>query len=150
MKILLDTNILGRLANLSDVSHDLVEDVVSKLHRAGETLYITPQNLIEFRGFATRPLSLNGLGRTTIEVDALIADYEASFPLLPDTPDIFPAWKAIVQSLGVIGKQVHDARLMAVCQVYQVTHLLTFNVVHFARFAAATNPQVAILDPRTV
>ena len=38
-------------------------------------------------------------------------------------------------ALGVVGKQVHDARLVAVCHVYGVSHLLTFNVTHFARLA---------------
>jgi hypothetical protein len=41
----------------------------------------------------------------------------------------------VVGALGVVGKQVHDARLLAVCQVHGVTHLLTFNVSHFARLA---------------
>ena len=44
----------------------------------------------------------------------------------------YPAWKALVNALGVIGKQVHDARLVAVCHVHAVTHLLTFNVAHGA------------------
>jgi len=44
--------------------------------------------------------------------------------LVAETPDIDPAWKALVGALGVIGKQVHDARLVAVCHVHGVTHLL--------------------------
>jgi len=31
------------------------------------------------------------------------------FRLLPDTPDIYRAWKTLVGALGVIGKRVHDA-----------------------------------------
>ena len=55
--------------------------------------------------------------------------------MLPETPDIYPAWKALVGALGVIGKRVHDARLVAVCHVHAVTHLLTFNVGHFMGMA---------------
>ncbi len=44
---------------------------------------------------------------------------------------ICPAWKA----LGVIGTQVHDGRLVGVCQGHRVIHLLTFNVAHFVRMA---------------
>lgn len=149
MSVLLDTNILGRLANLTDPDHVVAENVVKELHREGEVLYITPQNLIEFRSFATRPLSSNGLGMSASKVEAVTADFESEYPLLPDTPDVFPAWKAIVLSLGVNGKQVHDARLIAVCQVHQVSHLLTFNVAHFTRLAAAA-PPLAVLDPRTI
>lgn len=49
----------------------------------------------------------------------------------------------------MVGKQVHDARLVAVCHVHRVTHLLTFNIGHFARLAAAP-PGVVVLDPRAV
>jgi hypothetical protein len=51
--------------------------------------------------------------------------------------------------VGVIGKQVHDARLVAVCHVHKMTHLLTFNTAHFAALAAF-GPGVAIVDPATV
>lgn len=56
--------------------------------------------------------------------------------MLPEAPDVFPAWKPLVGTLGVVGKQVHDARLVAVCHVHAVTHLLTFDVGHFLRMAS--------------
>jgi predicted ATPase len=48
----------------------------------------------------------------------------------------------------VVGKQVHDARLVAICHVHAVTHLLTFNVGHFVRMGFG--PGVVIVDPATV
>lgn len=110
---------------------------------------MTAQNLIELRNFATRPPSANGLGLASTVAEALAANFEASLPLLDETPRIYPAWKAIVTALGVIGKQVHDAWLMAICHVHQVTHLLTFNVGHFTRLAG-TSPGVTVVDPATV
>ncbi|MBX9625037.1 MAG: hypothetical protein K2X82_14615 [Gemmataceae bacterium] len=100
---------------------------------------------------ATRPKGppANGLGLSPAEAEALAAGFEADFPLLPDTPDIHPAWKAFVAAAGVIGKQVHDARLVAVCHVHGVTHLLTFNVQHFARLAAF-GPGIAVVHPSSV
>jgi len=71
------------------------------------------------------------------------------FPLLAETPDIYPAWKTLVGALGVIGKQVHDARLVAVCDVHGVTHLLTFNVAHFVRMARF-GPGLVVVDPASV
>src|SRR5205823_14644952 len=122
---------------------------VAELHRRGEVLHVTPQNLVEFRNFATRPVSANGLGLAASAAEDLGANFEAAFPLLGETPDIYPAWKAIVGALGVVGKQVHDARLLAVCHVHAVTHLLTFNVAHFARLAMV-GPGVVVVDPVTV
>ncbi len=149
MAFLLDTNVLGRLANSADVAHPVAKAAVAELHRRGEILHVTPQNLIEFRNFATRPVSANGLGLTASAAESLGATFEAAFPLLAETPDIYPAWKAIVAALGVVGKQVHDARLVAVCHVHGVTHLLTFNVADFVRLAGY-GPGVVVVDPATV
>jgi hypothetical protein len=122
---------------------------VLELHRRGEALHIAPQNLIEFRSVATRPIGSNGLGLTPSEAEAKAAGFETTFPLLPETPDIFPRWKAMVESLAIIGKQVHDARLVAVCHVHGVSCLLTFNVPHFARLASF-GAGLAVVDPISV
>jgi predicted nucleic acid-binding protein len=112
-------------------------------------LHVTPQVLIEFRNAATRPIAMNGLGFSTAEAETNVATFEARFPLLPETPDIYPAWKALVGGLGVIGKQVHDARLVAICHVHKVTYLLTFNTSHFLRMATF-GPGVTVVDPGSV
>src|SRR2546421_222831 len=74
-----------------------------------------------------------------------------AWPTLPvaETPDIYRAWKAGVAEIEVIGKHVHYARLVAVCQVHAVTHVLTFNVSHFARLAGF-GPGVVVVDPASV
>ncbi len=149
MAILIDTSVLGRLANRADVAHATAKNAIAELHRRGETLCLTPQNLVEFRNFATRPAKANGLGLTASAADGLGATFEAAFSLLAETPDIYPAWKAIVLALGVIGKQVHDARLVAVCHTHGVSQLLTFNVAHFVRLAGF-GPGVVVVDPASV
>jgi predicted nucleic acid-binding protein len=149
MAFLVDTSILIRLANRADPRYPVADRAVLELHHRGEQLRLTPQNLIEFRNAATRPLAVNGLGLSIAEAEAKASLYETDFPLLPETPDIYPAWKALVGALGVIGKQVHDARLVAVCHVHGVTHLLTFNVGHFARMAGF-GPGVVMVDPASV
>lgn len=149
MAVLLDTSVLGRLANVADAEHGTAARAVLELHRRGEVLHITPQVLVEFRNVATRPTAVNGLGLPVADVETLAATYESRFQMLPETPDIFPAWKALVAAVGAVGKQVHDARLVAVCHVYGVSHVLTFNVGHFARLGAAP-PGVAVIDPASI
>lgn len=149
MLYLLDTSILGRLANNHDVQYSVAIQAVSTLHRRGETMHITPQVLIEFRNVATRPVAVNGLGLTLRDTESLVEAFEARFPLLPETPDIFPHWKALVTTHGVIGKQVHDARLVAVCLTHHITHILTFNVSHFVRWAKFGSG-MEVVDPATV
>ncbi len=135
MTYLLDTSILVRLANTSDRFYESTIQAILTLHRRQEILQITPQTLIEFRSVATRPIAVNGLGLSSKDVSSQSAQFEAIFPLLIDQDAIFTIWKNLVETLEVTGKQVHDARLVAVCLAHQVSHLLTFNTQHFERLA---------------
>jgi predicted nucleic acid-binding protein len=146
---LIDTSVLVPLANKSDARFAVAAWAVLELHRRGEILHITPQVLVEFRNVATRPAAVNGLGLSSVGAEAHAVTFETKFALLAETSDIYPAWKALVSALSVIGKQVHDARLVAVCHVHGVTHLLTFNVAHFVRMAAF-GPGVVVVDPTSV
>lgn len=149
MGILLDTSVLIRLANRNDSQYTVAASAILALHKRNEVLHVAPQNLIEFRNVATRPVTLNGLGLSLPEAEAQAADFEKAFPLLEETPAIFPCWKSIVQSLGIFGKQVHDARLVAICHAHQVGQLLTFNVVHFQRMASLA-PSLIVISPGAV
>jgi predicted nucleic acid-binding protein len=123
---------------------------LARLRVRGELVRSTPQNYTEFRAVATRPTGpANGLGLSPAEAEAKAAGFELAFPLLPDTPDIHPAWKALVAATGVIGKQVHDARLVAVCHVHGITHLLTFNTQDFARLTTF-GPGLTVVHPANV
>ena len=119
------------------------------MHRRGELLHITPQNLVEFRNFATRPVGANGLGLSASAASAIAASFEASIPLLEVSPAVYPAWRDLVDALDVVGKQVHDARLVAVCHVHGVAQVLTFDVTHFARLATAP-PGLTVIDAASV
>ena len=149
MAFLVDTSILVRLANTTDAQHPIAARAVLELHRRNELLHLTPQVLIEFRNVATRAKALNGAGLAIVDAEAHATTFETTFPLLPETPDIFAKWKALVGALGVIGKQVHDARLVAVCHANSITHLLTFNVTHFLRMATFS-PGIVVVDPASV
>lgn len=149
MSYLIETPLLLRLSNPNDPQYPVADTAISRLQVHGEALHIAPQNLIEFRNSATRPSEVNGLGLSITDAEFQAAGFELAFSLLPETPDIFPAWKTLVQAAVVMGKQVHDARLVAICHVYGISHILTFNVRHFARLAAF-EPGVIVIDPNDV
>ena len=69
MAFLVDTSILIRLANRADPRYPVADRAVLELHRRGEQLRLTPQNLIEFRNAATRPMAVNGLGLSIAEAE---------------------------------------------------------------------------------
>ncbi len=87
--VLSDSNILLRSADPQHAQHQEAEEAVKELERRGDTLCIVPQNLVEFRAVATRPLSVNGLGMSQAAVKAEIAGIRQFYVLLEETPAIF-------------------------------------------------------------
>lgn len=98
-------------------------------------LCLVPQALYEFWVVCTRPVAVNGLGKSAADSANELSNLKSFFTLLPDSPAIFPEWERLVTSLAVIGKGAHDARIVAAMIVNGVTHLLTFNDADFTRYA---------------
>ena len=138
MAYLLDTNVAWRRIQETDPRHANVKSAIDALVSAGEQVYVTAQNLVEFRAVATRPQRANGLGLTPETASMKAREIESLFDLLPDTPAIHPQWRILVDQYAVCGKQVHDTRLVAVMLVHGVTHLLTLNGTDFRRFSCIT------------
>jgi predicted nucleic acid-binding protein len=149
LAILLDSSVLMRFVNATDPQHAIALRAIRALHQGGSVLHVAPQILIEFRNAATRPASANGIGLAPNAADKQIEAFERVFPLLLEPPDVYPAWKRLVAASAVIGKQVHDARIVAVCQIHHFGQILTFNVRRFARFAAFA-PGLIIIDPASL
>ena len=147
MIYLADTNILLRLADRRDPKHSIVREALRKLRRDGHALRITSQNCIEFWNVVTRPAAKNGLGLTPTEADRLIGLVERLFPLLPESPAIYPEWRRLVATFGISGVQVHDARLVAVMNTNDISHILTFNTTDFKRYS---KEGIVAQDPITV
>ncbi len=147
MIYLVDTNILLRIAHRSDERYTLVRSCVNKLKKSGDLLQTTTQNFTEFWNVSTRPVDKNGLGLTLVETDDVLQDLESTFPLLPDSPNVYAEWRELVVNYGVSGVQVHDARLVATMLVHGVTHILTFNTSDFTRY---TPKGIIAVDPAKV
>ncbi len=100
---------------------------------------VVPQTLTEFWRSATRPIdlqnpALSGLGMSPEAANAEVNDLRQDFLFLPDTEEIFEEWQQIALTYQVRGKQVHDARLVAVMRVYGIERILTHNVRDFRRY----------------
>jgi predicted nucleic acid-binding protein len=103
----------------------------------------------------TRPIAVNGLGKNMNESAAELTHLKGLFTLLDDTPALFPTWEKLVTTNNILGKNAHDARLVAAMLVHNITHLLTFNDSDFRRFSGITvlTPGVvlsAVASPPTV
>jgi hypothetical protein len=71
------------------------------------------------------------------------------FTLLPDTATLFPEWERLVTQYQVVGKNAHDARLVAAMNVHGINRLLTFNAQDFQRYQGITilSPQQLVATP---
>ena len=147
MIYLTDTNVLLGATHRADARYSIVQAAVHKLWANGHELQTVSQNFSEFWNVSTRPTDRNGFGLTPYETDDLLRGLEQSFPLLPDSPDMYSEWRRLVVNYSVSGVQVHDARLVAAMIVHDVTHILTFNTRDFTRY----EPEgIIAIDPSTV
>jgi predicted nucleic acid-binding protein len=112
------------------------------------TLFYTLQNAAEFWNVCTRPRDRNGLGLSLRETDRRLQLIEQQFLFLPETEATYARWHRIVMECGVSGVQVHDARLAAVMNVNNVSHLLTLNPRDFERFTGLAAIHPDDLQPR--
>ena len=147
MIYLIDTNVLLRVARHTDENHPIVQAAVRELQANDHLLQTTLQNFAEFWNVLTRPTNRNGFGFTPSETDGLLQDLEEFFPLLPDSPVVYPVWRQLIVKYRVSGVQVHDARLVATMLVHDVRHILTFNTQDFTRYAPE---EIVAVDPATV
>ena len=145
MSVLLDTNVLLRLAQPHHRQYRAATGGVARARLAGEALSVTPQNIAEFWAVATRPVgAANGLGLTAAAAAAEIATIEQMFELAADDPEIYPIWKGLVVTHRVLGAQAYDARLVAAMLAHGIDRILTFNVADFSRYG------VTVLHPAAV
>lgn len=144
--ILADTNILLRLAWRRAVGHVEVESAVDALRLRQLTLCYAAQGIAELWNVCTRPAAHNGFGLTVEDADQRVEAIESQMDLLPDTPEAYHQWRDLVVRYRVSGRQVHDARLVAVMLANGVSRLLTLNDTDFKRYADV----ITIIHPRSV
>jgi predicted nucleic acid-binding protein len=127
--------------------HRPARDGVAALLRKKEVLHIVPQNIYEGWVVATRPIANNGLGLAPRAAEHLIARTAQFCHILPDTPDIYREWLALVTKYGVVGVNAHDTRLVAAMKVHRINHLLTFN---YGDFRAFDGSEIIVVNPQAV
>jgi len=134
VKVLLDTNILLRLAVVAHPTHADAVSAVRRIRQRGDQPAIVPQVLYEYWVVATRPAFQNGLGLTPIEARMAIDEFLKSIVLLRDERGIFANWLTDVTDLSISGKRAHDARLVAAMKRHELQQVETFNKTDFAGF----------------
>jgi len=138
--ILLDANVLLRLANQEDLEYKRAQRFVFSC-RKKDLLVVSPQTLFEFWAVATRSRQVNGIGMEITRAKQWLTVCKRIFPMLDESPEIVSIWESLVEKFGVKGFRAHDARYVAMMQLHGIDQFMTYNVKHFSCFP------INILDP---
>ena len=74
-------------------------------------------------------------GMTQQQADAEIAKLHRLYTVFPNSPEILPEWERLVQVHGSVGKQNHDAHIVAAMACHGISMILTLNPGDFLRYS---------------
>ena len=131
---LADTNILIRFLLRNDPAYQPIRRAVTLLKTRRERIVTSAQNMVEFWRVCTGSPESNGLALSIEATGHRLRLLERHFPVLPEERQTYSEWKILVSKYRVMGKQVHDAHIVAAMTAHGVTQILTSNVRDFARY----------------
>ncbi len=143
MKVLLDTNVILRCTNPSAPEHVAVVESIRGLISRGDTCCVCTQSIAELWAVLTRPIVANGYGLEPDDTRARVDTIFSTFTLLPDSPSLFAAWLDLCSSHQVRGRQVFDARIVAMMSTAGITRIVTLNPTDFTRYS-----MIEVIVPR--
>jgi predicted nucleic acid-binding protein len=133
--ILLDANILVFATQAASPNHQAVTQRLAQFVTENEDIAVCPQVLYEFYVTATRPAtSRNGLGLSSDDAMTLVDSIKSTYTFIDDPVNLFGEWQSIITKYKTIGKQAHDARLVALMQAQAIDTIYTMNPGDFNRY----------------
>jgi predicted nucleic acid-binding protein len=134
MSTLIDTGVLLRAFDANSPHYRPIRQALRKLLDDGEPLTVTVQNMAEFWNVGTRPLEHNGQGLSAVRIKRRVAIVERFCEVVAEDAVSYEHWKRMIESLGVTGVKVHDARLISVMLRSGVKRIFTLNEADFRRY----------------
>lgn len=129
--VVVDTNVLLAATDTSRVDHAAATQF---LNRDERRLALTPQIVREYFAVATRPIEMNGFGLPADDAVANVQELLDDMELLPEDAGTTHRLVALIERGFGVGKQVHDANVVAVALAHQAGAIVTGNTRHFSRF----------------
>ncbi len=144
-RVVLDTNILLRIAEPLHSLHAMTLEAVRQLRLSDRQPVVLPQIIYEFWAVATRSRENNGLGMTASGAEATLDDITRRMPLMRDERGVYDNWRQLLRTYAVTGVPSHDMRIVAAMVRHGIPALLTANSRHFLRYTA-----IEVLTPEDV
>ncbi len=134
--VFLDTNVLVYAKSALSPFHAAAMAKLTGLAGAGHPLWVSRQTFREYLAVMSRPGALT----TPVPIAVLCADvrsFESQFAVAEDGPSVTAQLLTLLNSVTCLGKQVHDANIVATMLAHGIRNLLTHNVADFTRFAGS-------------
>ena len=131
--VVVDTNVLLAATDRSRERHDAATRFLSLDERG---LAISPQIVREYLAVTTRPVERNGLGMSGGDAVANVEQFLGAMMILSEGSGTTAKLLALIGMRSALGKQVHDANVVAVALAHSATAIVTDNPRHFRRFAS--------------
>ncbi len=132
--VFVDTNILVYRRIAESPFHGAALAKLNNLDAAGHALWISRQILREYLVSMSRPGTL----AVPPPLPSLIADvrfFETKFLIAEDGPGVTSDLMNLLSAIPCVGKQIHDANIVATMRAHGIPKLLTHNVADFQRFS---------------
>jgi len=130
--VVVDTNVL--LA-ATDRSRDHHNAATRFLNEDVRRLAVCPQIVREYLVVTSRPVAVNGLGLSGEDAVANVEQFLEDLEVLSEGPASTRSLMDLIVAGPTVGKQVHDANVVAVAMAHRAVAIVTDNTRHFARFA---------------
>jgi predicted nucleic acid-binding protein len=133
--VFVDTNVLV-FANVAESpQHKAATSRLAALYEDGSHLCISTQVIREYLVTLSRPTSFKHPPsmKTLIQ---MIQRFFLSFRVLDETTATSRILLDLLDKVPVLGKQIHDANIVATMKTHDIHYLLTDNTVDFKRFSS--------------
>lgn len=134
-RVFVDTNVLI-FAHLSrSPFHQAAVTRLQELDSGGTELWISRQILREYLSGMTKPGVLTG----SVPIASLLSDiryFTTRLQIAEDGPNVTAHLLTLMDTIPLVGKQVHDANIVATMQAHGILKLITHNTADFTRFAS--------------
>jgi predicted nucleic acid-binding protein len=142
--VFIDTNVLVNANIATAPFHSAALQELRSFQNSGITLWISRQVIREYLATLSRPQTFSSPQPVSV-LASQVSYFVTHFAIAEDGPAVTANLMALLASLPIGGRQVHDANIVATMQAQGITRLLTRNVSDFNRFAGLI--QVIPLGP---
>ena len=136
--LFIDTNILVYAIFPGTTFHEAARARLSELESDGVLFWTSRQVLREFLASTTRPGAV--IPQPTLDsLTNAVRQFEAEFKIADEDSAVTAILLDLLKSRTVLGKQIHDANIVATMRRYGIPSLLTHNVADFMRYVPDIN-----------